>query len=74
MAADTLLCNLTAGGSGGAAITCIRVETGRIIGLGGKDGLDYLRGSGTRLLDCQGGVVLPGFNDAHCHPLASPVA
>ena len=27
-------------------------------------------GPGTRLMDCQGKTIVPGFNDAHCHILA----
>ena len=33
---------------------------------GGKE-LEQLKGAKTRVIDCQGRTVVPGFNDAHCH-------
>lgn len=38
------------------------------ITLAGDDGdLDSVTGPGTRIIDCEGRTVVPGFIDAHCH-------
>lgn len=55
-----------------ADLVAIRGE--RILATGSRDDLGRFQGSGTRLIDCEGGAVLPGINDAHCHPLALAVA
>ncbi|MEE8428470.1 MAG: amidohydrolase family protein, partial [Gammaproteobacteria bacterium] len=51
----------------------VAVSGNRILATGNKDDLGLLRRAGTRLIDCEGGAVIPGFNDAHCHPLAHAV-
>jgi predicted amidohydrolase YtcJ len=33
----------------------------------GSDELESVAGVKTRVIDCQGKTVVPGFNDAHCH-------
>jgi len=33
----------------------------------GNEELARLRGPETRVIDCQGKTIVPGFNDAHCH-------
>ncbi|MFC2002213.1 amidohydrolase [Chloroflexota bacterium] len=33
----------------------------------GNDELESVAGARTRIIDCQGKTVVPGFNDAHCH-------
>lgn len=38
--------------------------------VGAREDMQDLRGHRTKVIDCQGGVIVPGFNDAHCHPLA----
>lgn len=35
--------------------------------VGNRRDLEELRGSKTRVIDCHGKTILPGFNDAHCH-------
>ncbi len=35
--------------------------------VGGRKELDSLVGAGTRVIDCGGRTVVPGFNDAHLH-------
>lgn len=55
-----------------ADLVAIRGE--RILAIGSRDDLGRFQGPGTRLIDCEGGAVLPGINDAHCHPLALAVA
>ncbi|HUS19926.1 MAG TPA: amidohydrolase [Terriglobales bacterium] len=39
----------------------------RIVAVGSKDEIDQWRGSATKVIDAQGKLVLPGFNDAHVH-------
>lgn len=42
--------------------------TGENISLvGNNDDLESVAGAKTRVIDCQGKTVVPGFNDAHCH-------
>lgn len=44
------------------------VITGDKISLvAGNDELESVAGAKTRIIDCQGKTVAPGFNDAHCH-------
>lgn len=52
------------------AAEIVAIEGNRIIGVGGKDSLDLYSGTGTRLIDCEDRTVVPGFIDAHCHPIA----
>ena len=40
---------------------------GRIVAVGSARGMAELAGPGTRIVDVEGGMVLPGFQDAHCH-------
>lgn len=51
----------------------VAVGGGRILAVGGEELLDG-RGAGTRVVDLGSGVLLPGFVDAHCHPVAGGVA
>jgi predicted amidohydrolase YtcJ len=43
------------------------VKRNKIVLVGGEDDLEQVRGSKTRVVDCGGRTVTPGFNDAHCH-------
>ncbi len=45
----------------------VAVAGGRIAAVGSARDLDGLRGPATRVVDLDGGMVLPGFCDAHCH-------
>ncbi len=77
MAADLILHNLKviAGGVASATkVEAIAVRGNRIVFLGSNAALGNLRGANTHMLDCHGGLVLPGFNDAHCHPIAFAVS
>src|SRR4030043_536164 len=47
----------------------VAAKDGRIIYVGKNDELDQFRGPG-RLINCDGMMVIPGFNDAHIHVLA----
>jgi predicted amidohydrolase YtcJ len=46
----------------------VAVRGGRIAAVGFDGDVGELRGPGTRVVDVRGGLVLPGFQDAHCHP------
>ncbi|CAG4882125.1 conserved protein of unknown function [Georgfuchsia toluolica] len=72
MAVDLILCNLKAitFSQECAGPELIAIKGNKILFMGSKDALGDLKGPDTRMLDCQGGIVLPGFNDAHCHPIA----
>jgi len=39
----------------------------RIVGVGTSEEIERFAGAKTRRIDLQGRVVVPGFNDAHCH-------
>ena len=51
--------------------TAVAVTGGRIAAVGDSGSLADLRGPRTRVVDMQGGMLLPGFQDAHCHPAAA---
>ena len=52
----------------------VAVSGGLIAGVGlGKPPREWT-GSAARAIDCQGGTLIPGFNDAHCHILAMAAA
>jgi hypothetical protein len=48
------------------------VAEGRFVEIGDDDRLLEMAGPDTRILDLAGRTVLPGFNDAHLHPLFMP--
>jgi predicted amidohydrolase YtcJ len=50
------------------------VSSGRVSFVGPADESRDLIGPGTRVIDLQGGMVLPGFQDAHVHPLHGGLA
>jgi predicted amidohydrolase YtcJ len=41
-----------------------------ILGAGTNSDVDCYIGPDTKKIDCQGMTVIPGFNDAHCHPVS----
>ncbi|MBA7703946.1 Adenine deaminase [subsurface metagenome] len=43
------------------------VRGDRVLLVAGNEELDSVRGAKTRVIDCQGKTLVPGFNDAHCH-------
>lgn len=45
----------------------VAVKDGRIIGVGNYPDHDMCTDNQTRLLDCSGKTVIPGFHDAHMH-------
>jgi predicted amidohydrolase YtcJ len=47
----------------------VAVKDGKILKLGPADEIKKLAGASTRLVDLAGKTVVPGFIDAHCHPM-----
>ena len=45
----------------------VAVTDGRIVAVGSASEVAELAGPETRTVDVEGGMVLPGFQDAHCH-------
>jgi predicted amidohydrolase YtcJ len=45
----------------------VAVFQGHIAAVGASDEIQALAGPGTRVIDAEGRLVLPGFNDAHVH-------
>ena len=45
----------------------VAIKGDKILTVGGNEGLESVRGAKTRVTDCQGKTLVPGFNDAHCH-------
>lgn len=45
----------------------VAIRGNKIFKTGTSDDLSSLRGSGTEVIDLQGKLVIPGFNDAHIH-------
>jgi len=72
MTADLMLRNMVRQRFGvhSAPVELIAIQGNRITYAGAADALGELCDADTRVIDCQGGMVLPGFNDAHCHPFA----
>ncbi|MFK4731429.1 amidohydrolase family protein [Agromyces mediolanus] len=54
--------------SGGPPATAVAVRQGRIVAVG-DDGLLELAGPATRTVDLAGRLLVPGFQDAHAHPV-----
>ena len=52
----------------------LAVRRGRVLAVGTLDALDGLVGQRTRRIDLAGRFAMPGFNDAHMHPLAVGLA
>jgi predicted amidohydrolase YtcJ len=48
----------------------VAIKGNKVLAVGEKPALDYLVGPDTKKIDCQGNTVIPGFNDAHCHPIS----
>jgi predicted amidohydrolase YtcJ len=51
-----------------AGLVAIRGD--KILLVGGSERLGEVRGAKTKIIDCQGKTIVPGFNDAHCHIFA----
>jgi hypothetical protein len=48
----------------------VAIKGNRILLVAGNEGLEQVKGAKTRIIDCHGKAVVPGFNDAHCHIFA----
>jgi predicted amidohydrolase YtcJ len=51
----------------------VAVQDGRIAAIGPDDELRELAGAVTEVVDLAGGLLLPGFQDAHVHPVMAGV-
>ena len=45
----------------------VAIRGNKILLVGGSDRLGEARGAKSKVIDCQGKTIVPGFNDAHCH-------
>ncbi len=45
----------------------VAIKGDRILLVGGNESLGEVRRAGTKVIDCQGKTLVPGFDDAHCH-------
>ncbi|MGY1807060.1 amidohydrolase [Blastococcus sp. SYSU D00669] len=52
----------------------LAVAAGRVLAVGGDDEVRALAGPGTRRIDLDGRTVVPGFVDAHVHPVSAGLA
>ncbi len=52
----------------------VAIKGNTILAVGNNHDRELFRGPATKLFDCAGGSVVPGFNDAHCHPLARAIS
>ena len=55
---------------GQPAVTFVAVEGDRILAAGESGEASTFIGAHTRVVDCRGLALIPGFHDAHCHLLA----
>ncbi|KXX58216.1 MULTISPECIES: amidohydrolase [unclassified Rhodococcus (in: high G+C Gram-positive bacteria)] len=71
--ADTVFVNGSVFLSADAApADAVAVQSGRIVHVG-RGGLPEFVGPATEVVDMQGGSLLPGFQDAHVHPVAAGI-
>ena len=45
----------------------VAIKGNRILLVAGNEKLEQVAGAKTKIIDCHGKTVVPGFNDAHCH-------
>ena len=53
----------------GSHASAVAVRDGRIVAVGTDDDVRDLVGSSTEVVDLAGRMLLPGFQDAHVHPV-----
>jgi len=75
-AADLILTGGTVwtGDAAGTRAEALAVRRGRIVAVGTAREIGARRGGATRVIDLRGGVAVPGFGDAHCHPVHGGLA
>ena len=66
--ADLLITGARARLAEGRYAGAVAVRDGRIAAVGSEAELAGLAGAGTRVVHAPGGLLLPGFQDAHVHP------
>ncbi len=52
---------------GQPAAELVAIKGDKILLVATNESLESVRGAKTRIIDCHGKTVVPGFNDAHCH-------
>lgn len=57
-----------------AAAEAVAIADGRILAVGDRGAVMKHRATGTRLVDLAGRALLPGFHNAHVHPVLAAVA
>lgn len=55
---------------GAPPASAVAILQNRILAVGTDDAVQTLAGPATDLIPLRGRTVVPGFNDAHCHPIA----
>ncbi len=61
-------------GSSGSVRAGVAVASGRVVAVGPDAELSELAGPRTEIVDLAGGLLLPGFQDAHVHPVMGGLA
>src|SRR5215210_2632606 len=51
----------------------VAIRDGRIVAVGGEQAIEAHVGASTRVVDLEGRMVVPGFQDAHVHPIGGGV-
>ncbi|WP_312179768.1 amidohydrolase family protein [Arthrobacter sp.] len=71
MYAETLLENgwVYTGSDAAPVQASLAIADGRILAVGTGDEIEATVGNGTKRVDLQGQLVVPGFQDAHIHPI-----
>ena len=70
VAADLIINNARIFTGGGSVDGALAIEAGRIVSVGDLDEVRRAGGAKHELLDAAGGLVTPGFIDAHVHPIS----
>ena len=75
MTADTLFVNgsVFTAGMASSRPGAVAVRAGRVVAVGDEADVVALRGPRTEVVDLAGGLLLPGFQDAHVHPVGAGV-
>ncbi|NTV91396.1 MAG: amidohydrolase [Clostridiales bacterium] len=66
-------CETGGGNAGEQALQAVAVKDGLIMAAGTDSDILGLAGPDTELVDLKGRCMLPGFNDSHCHLLATGI-